>query len=387
MWMKVLGFAKAFSPQIATFVLMLSTIFYDLFSFMAVLFLIIAMFGHAFYLILAGVTDIDPLQILKFDKLGSTFYSLYLMLLGKLDKPEAFNTVWASILFFAYSFLVVIILLNVLIAIVGDSYDAVLVKSTELFWISRLELIAEMSTVFDWFLCGAEGWLKRFEKHQKRLGVRFDIMLGLGDKTGKMNEKSKRIEFLIEHKKSRIATFMRVLLIPILFIVFTLGYMLYYKVILSVIIFFLKEKKDSRKDRLRANSQKFLKAVPKVMIYPMFEITRKHSDLEVLFSPQYLTRKISLVRVISTLVCLPFTITLAILTYIFSVMTFFTYLVIYAYEIIDRNFIKYTKATEELDLKVDSASSDWSGRVLDIVRRVNAITSLEATETKERPDR
>ena len=53
MWLKLLGFAKAFSKRISTFVLMINTIFMDLRSFMAVLGVIIAMFGHAFYLSLS----------------------------------------------------------------------------------------------------------------------------------------------------------------------------------------------------------------------------------------------------------------------------------------------------------------------------------------------
>ena len=39
-------------------------------------------------------------------------------------------------------------MLNVLIAIVSDSYDNAMVKSTELFWLARLELVAEVSTTF-----------------------------------------------------------------------------------------------------------------------------------------------------------------------------------------------------------------------------------------------
>ena len=54
---QVLGFAKAFSQPIATFVLMLSTIFYDLRSFMLVLGMITAMFGQAFLIVLAVPDD------------------------------------------------------------------------------------------------------------------------------------------------------------------------------------------------------------------------------------------------------------------------------------------------------------------------------------------
>ncbi|GMH84126.1 hypothetical protein TL16_g09824 [Triparma laevis f. inornata] len=40
-----------------------------------------------------------------------------------------------------------------------------------------------------------------------------------------------------------------------------------------------------------------------------------------------------------------------------------------------------TSTEVALDLKLDSANSDWSGRVLDIVRRVNSVTYAELSKT------
>ncbi|GMI03566.1 hypothetical protein TrLO_g5545 [Triparma laevis f. longispina] len=80
---------------------------------------------------------------------GGTAWFLYLMILGTFES-SAFPGAWSQGIFLCYSFLVVIILLNVLIAIVSDSYDAILVTSTELFWRSRLELVVEVSTTFSW---------------------------------------------------------------------------------------------------------------------------------------------------------------------------------------------------------------------------------------------
>jgi hypothetical protein len=70
------------------------------------------------------------------------------MLLGDFDM-DAFPTVFTKLLFVVFMFIVVVILLNILIAIVSDSYDNAMVKSTELFWKSRLELVAEIKTVFE----------------------------------------------------------------------------------------------------------------------------------------------------------------------------------------------------------------------------------------------
>ncbi|GMH84129.1 hypothetical protein TL16_g09825 [Triparma laevis f. inornata] len=125
---------------------MLSTIFRDLFSFMSVLVIILVIFGHAFFLVIVGKEEGEGDEI-DFTSMSSTAWSLYLMILGTFES-SVFPGIWAKGLPLCYSFLVVIILLNVLIAIVSDSYDAVLVTSTELFWRSRLELVAEVSTTF-----------------------------------------------------------------------------------------------------------------------------------------------------------------------------------------------------------------------------------------------
>jgi hypothetical protein len=64
-------------------------------------------------------------------------------LLGDFD-TDAFPDFYSRGFFVVFSFLIIIIFLNVLIAIVSDSYDMVLVNSSEIFWKARLELIAEI---------------------------------------------------------------------------------------------------------------------------------------------------------------------------------------------------------------------------------------------------
>jgi len=163
-WIKLLGFLKAFSLKVSTFVLMMKTIFMDLRSFMAVLVVIMATFGHAFYLVLSNGNNHDNSESdIAFSSIENTAGTLYTFLLGTFE-TDAYPTYFSYALFLAYSFIVVIILLNVLIAIVGDSYDGVLVKSEELFWRSRLELVAEISTTFEWLLCGQNEWENRLRR-------------------------------------------------------------------------------------------------------------------------------------------------------------------------------------------------------------------------------
>ena len=157
--------------------------------------MITAMFGQAFFIMLAVPDDkyvVDELAppIIGFQSVRLMFFSLCLMLLGKLDEPESFEGPLPTGLFIAYTFIIFIIMLNVLIAIVSDSYDVVLVMSTELFWRSRLELIAEITTVFDWFLCGAKKWEKRVKHHFEvdcRLGFMTRLYLGETSEMGTTN--------------------------------------------------------------------------------------------------------------------------------------------------------------------------------------------------------
>ena len=132
-WMKVLCLMKSFSQPIATFVLMTFEIIHNLGSFLTVMIVCIAMFGNALYLVIGGVEydlhDGDQ----PFLTWTATSKTLYSFLFGQFDKAS-YDDAWSFALFLFYSMLVVIILLNVLIAIVGDSYDSVLVKSEEMYW-------------------------------------------------------------------------------------------------------------------------------------------------------------------------------------------------------------------------------------------------------------
>jgi len=363
MWMKVLGFAKAFSQQIATFVLMLSTIFKDLRSFLAVLFVIIIMFGHAFYLLLAVpeedyVEDEEAPPVLVFQRVQSTFFSLYLMLLGKLDEPESFKGPWPTGLFMGYSFIVFVVMLNVLIAIVSDSYDAVLVTSTELFWRSRLELIAEITTVFDWLLCGAEIKQYKIKKHSESFWSFWGVVIGFEEDHAWSNGNSK------------VALGFRVVFIPVLLPLTIVGFI--YTMILAITAgFFLQLLKEGKLiQELGELSWYIFSRLHLFAILPMVDEMNDRT-LETLTAP----------RAICTLFALPFTVALALLLLIFTALVFLTYLTISFLDLVNRTFFK-SEASDGLDLKLDSASTDWSGRVLDIVRRINSRTAAEVAKSR-----
>ncbi|GMI51782.1 hypothetical protein ScalyP_jg542 [Parmales sp. scaly parma] len=73
--------------------------------------------------------------------------TLYAMVLGDFN-VEIFTSPYSRLLGQGFMFAVVVCMLNVLIAIVGDSYEAAMTKSTELHWRAQFELITEISTTF-----------------------------------------------------------------------------------------------------------------------------------------------------------------------------------------------------------------------------------------------
>ncbi|GMH87268.1 hypothetical protein TL16_g10802 [Triparma laevis f. inornata] len=156
---------------------------------MSMLVIILVMFGHAFFLVLAWKEENDELFEMDFTSISGTAWSLYLMILETFGS-SAFSGVWAKSLFLCHSFLVVIILLNVLIAIISDSYDAVLVTSTELFWRSRLEVVAELTTTFNVFLkSGLKAWIESVEAYKEKCEDLFKALLGF-DPFQKMGKSS-----------------------------------------------------------------------------------------------------------------------------------------------------------------------------------------------------
>ena len=68
--------------------------------------------------------------------------TMYMALLGDFES-DTYSDTFEWTLFIMFSFLVMIILLNVLIAIVSDSYDAAMAKSEALYYRSHLELVTE----------------------------------------------------------------------------------------------------------------------------------------------------------------------------------------------------------------------------------------------------
>jgi len=148
-WMKFLNVIRTLSQQIATFILMIEFIMRDIKAFLVVQIMVMVMFGHAFYLELSEteMSFHDEFSSNPYSTMWKTFQTLFNMLIGDFDS-SIYGYEYVKILFMAYMFVVVIIMLNVLIAIVSDSYAEAMSQSDQLYYMSRLELIVEIRDTF-----------------------------------------------------------------------------------------------------------------------------------------------------------------------------------------------------------------------------------------------
>merc|ERR1711871_930791 len=146
LWFRMLGFIKGTNAKLATFVLALFQIFEDLGAFMVVLIMLLAMFLHGIF-IYAHRKGIGS-EIESFASIKTLALSLVGMTLGEYDVDD-YSDSWLMLTYFmSYMLLMTIIMLNVLIAIVSDSYDSVMIRSKKLFLRAKFQIVADMMLMF-----------------------------------------------------------------------------------------------------------------------------------------------------------------------------------------------------------------------------------------------
>ena len=120
--------------------------------------------GYGFDLVLEE-TRCEASQLRPYCNFWDSFISVYTMLLGEVNEDNFETSGVATALFVIFMFLVVILLANVLIAIVTDSYKVIQdQRAAIVFWTNRLDFISEMDAI-------ASGpWKRRLNK-----------VVGLGD--------------------------------------------------------------------------------------------------------------------------------------------------------------------------------------------------------------
>ena len=153
MWLKTLSFLKVVSVKYATFVLMLERTLRDIQPFCVVLAVFLFAFGTVFHL------RLNKWQSDRFDfhddgeenpfRSVPTMLQALVMLafVGEFDSetyPRGADIFWLDL----FIFVMIVIMLNVLIAIVCDSYSDAIAHGDRLFWRARLEQLTEIRTVW-----------------------------------------------------------------------------------------------------------------------------------------------------------------------------------------------------------------------------------------------
>jgi Ion transport protein len=178
LWLKLLAYLRNMLIDFAVFVGGVFYVVRRLAAFLTALCVILIAFAQMFYTIFQQSTyctqqpnnDYTDELILDMTRCGAnqghaycnfwtSFISVYTMLLGEVDESDFKQSNVAMVLFIFFMFLCVILLANVLIAIVTDSYKVIQdQRAAIVFWTNRLDFIAEMDAI-------ANGpWKRRFLK-------------------------------------------------------------------------------------------------------------------------------------------------------------------------------------------------------------------------------
>ena len=135
--------------QLATFVLAILQIAKDVLWFCMIVLILVIAFSQMFFTVLAP--DSCSLSSATNSTDESTacaqseyFLTTYLLLMFQEFDREKFTTAFSVVLVVVYSFIVVLVMLNVLIAVASDSYEKCLVRSNNLFGRARVMMIAEL---------------------------------------------------------------------------------------------------------------------------------------------------------------------------------------------------------------------------------------------------
>jgi hypothetical protein len=146
LWLRVLSLLKAINRQLATFVLAIIQITKDITWFCVIMLTLVVSFAQMFFTLLAPSScasgDPDATEC----KEAEYLLRVYTILLGDFGdfEREQFTSGFSVFLVVFYSFLVTVVILNVLIAVASDSYEKCLVRSQNLFGRARVMLIAEL---------------------------------------------------------------------------------------------------------------------------------------------------------------------------------------------------------------------------------------------------
>ena len=167
LWVKLLAYLRNMLIDFAVFVGGVFYVVRRLAAFLTALTVILIAFAQMFhttfqqtdYCLNQPNADRDPVMVLHETRCDSnqirpycsfwdSFLSVYSMLLGEVDEDDFSDSNMATALFILFMFLVVILLANVLIAIVTDSYKVIQdQRAAIVYWTNRLDFVSEMDAI------------------------------------------------------------------------------------------------------------------------------------------------------------------------------------------------------------------------------------------------
>lgn len=160
LWVATIMFLKKTLVDFAVFVGGVFYVVQRLAAFLLATGVILLAFAEMFYFVYAytgmctvssdsGIIDEEICPSFPHCTFGGSLLHVYTMMMGQVNDANRWDTnITAQILFVFYAFLVIILLSNVLIAIVTDSYEIIQNdRAAIVFWNNRLDFVAEMDAI------------------------------------------------------------------------------------------------------------------------------------------------------------------------------------------------------------------------------------------------
>jgi len=158
LWVAIIVYLKSTLVDFAVFVGGVFYVVQRLVAFLIAVGVILLAFAQMFYFVYLDTSICDPNQTGDPDyddcafphcSFEGSLLKVYTMMMGEIGDETRYSTnLTAQILYVGYGFLVVILLSNVLIAIVTDSYEIIQNdRAAIVFWSNRLDFIAEMDAI------------------------------------------------------------------------------------------------------------------------------------------------------------------------------------------------------------------------------------------------
>mmetsp|Transcript_13004 Transcript_13004/g.19222 ORF Transcript_13004/g.19222 Transcript_13004/m.19222 type:complete len:867 (-) Transcript_13004:575-3175(-) len=154
LWLKLLNFLKNMNSTLAAFMLAIEQVLKDVLILVLILFVVTIAFGDMIYTIAKRhpkicPPDQDPDEDANpFCDLGSGYLNVFTQILGQFNYPNLFvNHPFLISLFITMVIFGAVIFLNILIAVVSDSYSKSCEKSARLFGRARLRIVSKIDAL------------------------------------------------------------------------------------------------------------------------------------------------------------------------------------------------------------------------------------------------